>query len=636
MNLPDQPSLLWSEAGFPKDGRSGDVFFSRDGGLGETEAVFLAGCGLPDAWRGRALFSIGELGFGSGLNALACWRLWRDTRQPGAVLHYFSVESHPWTARDAARAHAAFPQIADLSTRLVARWPRRAFGMQRRWFAQDGFCLTLLIGECEQALRGLRGSFDAWFLDGFAPAKNPQMWSGPVMQEIARLSAPDARLATYSVAAPVREALGDAGFSPSKQPGFGRKRQRLEARLTAPLPPRHALFPRGEQPLVAAGERGARVMVIGAGIAGASVTQALARRGMAVILLEAASSPAQGASGNPLALLTPRLDRSDDAGARFFRAAYLAALDAYAGQDWFFPIGALQRPRNAADAQALRLLLANSPLPPELVQAHRDGVWHPHAGTLDPARLINAWTAQAHRLCAARVARLEHENGLWRACDGANHVLAEAEAAVLCSGPALAGLAQTAWLPLAWSSGQIEFARQRKGLDLPHAFTGPGYAAPWGEGLIFGATFTPQPSPAPAEPSLSARAANLAGCAALIGEDSQSLQALPLISRTGIRASAPDRLPIAGLLPDALAWLAQQAGLAHGRPADLSRPAPALPGLYVLGGLSARGFLSAPLLGEMIAADLCGEPSPLDAGVLDALHPARFLLRARKRGQSVV
>lgn len=636
MPLPQLPQLIWHDGDFPSDAQSGDVFYAREGGLAETRAVFLAGCGLPQGWQGKPHFAIGELGFGSGLNVLACWQLWCQTREPGAILHLVSIEHRPWRREDAARAHGAFPEIADLSARLLARWPHRAFGPQRLWFPDDGFCLTIWIGACEDVLQGLSGRFDAWLLDGFAPAKNPQMWAAPVMRHIARLSAPGARLATYSVAGGVRGALSEAGFAVTRQPGFANKRQRLEAVLVhAPPSSPFPLFPRTHRTGPCGPASQDSTLIIGAGIAGAAMTKALDRRGMPIMVLDAGEGPASGASGNPLALLTPRLDRSEDAGARFFRAAYLAALDAYAGQPWFRACGVLQRPRHSEDQLAIAHLLASPPLAPDLLQAHPSGAWHGQAGVLRPPALLEDWLAPARVRYACQPTRLDHEDGLWHACDAQGHLLAQARNVVICAGPALAGFAQTAWLPLAFSAGQIEFAQDAGPLRLDQAITGAGYGAPWGDSLLFGATFDPQADAQMQPSSAASRQRNLAALAALTSRSAQEIDGAGLTSRTGIRASAPDRLPIAGLMPAAPAWLRQQAGLAHGRPADLSQPAPAYPGLYVLGGFSARGFLAAPILGEQIAAEICGEPALLDSSILDALHPARFLLRALKRGQKL-
>ncbi|NWG54010.1 MAG: tRNA (5-methylaminomethyl-2-thiouridine)(34)-methyltransferase MnmD, partial [Hydrogenophilaceae bacterium] len=202
--LPDAPDLEWTDEGTPRARAFGDVYYSRGGGLAETQAVFLAGCGLPGAWEGRRLFTILELGFGAGLNALAVWRLWRARRSPPSLLHMISIEASPMSAADAARAHAAFPEISDLSAALVARWPAHAFGAQRLWFEADGFALTVVHGDARKVLARLEAQADAIFLDGFAPDRNPAMWSDEAMAAAARCAAPGARLASYSVAGAVR------------------------------------------------------------------------------------------------------------------------------------------------------------------------------------------------------------------------------------------------------------------------------------------------------------------------------------------------------------------------------------------------------------------------------------------------
>ncbi len=234
--LPPKLELAWTESGVPRAPAFDDVYFSQAGGLAESDAVFLAGCGLPEAWAGRPRFSICELGFGTGLNALAVWRAWKRTRQPNAILHMCSVEAFPLEKVDAARALACFPEIADLAAALLECWPVRAYGPQRLWFPDDGFALTLRIGEADAALSELSGAFDAFFLDGFAPARNAEMWSASLMRALARLSAPGARLASFSVAGEVRRNLEAAGFATAKKPGFGAKRQRLEAVWTAGVP----------------------------------------------------------------------------------------------------------------------------------------------------------------------------------------------------------------------------------------------------------------------------------------------------------------------------------------------------------------------------------------------------------------
>jgi tRNA 5-methylaminomethyl-2-thiouridine biosynthesis bifunctional protein len=194
-------SLAFEDDRTPASSRFGDVYFSRGVGLAEKEHVFPGGCGLPDAWRGRAAFTICELGFGTGLTFLATWRLWARTRAPGAVLHYLALEGHPLTQGEVRACLAEWPELSLEAEALLRVYPQPQPGFHRL-FLGDGVILTLLYGEARAVLGGLEAAVDAWYLDGFAPAKNPAMWSAEVLQDIARLSrGPDTRLATYTATA---------------------------------------------------------------------------------------------------------------------------------------------------------------------------------------------------------------------------------------------------------------------------------------------------------------------------------------------------------------------------------------------------------------------------------------------------
>lgn len=626
--LPPLPDLDWSapdgsESAAPRAG--GDVYFSRDGGLAETEAVFLAGCDLPAAWRGRDRFAVGELGFGSGLNALATWALWRRTRAPGAVLHYTSIENAPMQAEDAQRAHAAFPEIAALSAALIARWPVRAYGAQRLSFDEDGFCLTILVADAARALDGLRGAMDAWFLDGFSPALNPEMWSAPVLRRVADLSAPGAAVATYSVAGAVRRGLSEAGFTVARKPGFGRKRERLEARRDAMAQARaHTLYPY-------APSLGRDAVIIGGGIAAAALAHALARRGVAATLVTRGAALGDGASGNPAALVMPRLDRGDTPDAALHRAAYLYALDLYRELGVLDACGVMETPQSADDRAALADLLRDPPLPDAALRAAPDGALHPQAGLVNPARLLAALSDRATIVANADVARLAREAGRWTLIGADGETLASADCVILANGPGLSAFAQTDFLPLAAVRGQIEWG-PLQGAPLRHARADGAYVAPFEHGVLFGATHDPAALTDRPAPDGDARARNLAQLAALAPDIAARIDPAALRSRASVRATTPDRAPIAGLCPDAPAWRARFAGLAQGRALDLSAPAPAHEGLYLLGGLGSRGFTLAPLLADRVASELCGEPQALPIACLDAIHPARFLARAIKRG----
>jgi tRNA 5-methylaminomethyl-2-thiouridine biosynthesis bifunctional protein len=637
--LPPLPDLDWTTNGAPQATAFEDVYFSKAGGLEEAKAVFLAGTGLPGAWRNRDRFAIGELGFGAGINVLAAWKAWKSTRSPHAQLHISTIEAFPLARRDAARALAAFPELAELAARLLARWPVRVAGPQRLWFPEDGLALTIHVGEAEPILAGMVGQFDAWFLDGFSPARNPAMWTPAVMARIAALSAPGARAATFTVAGDVRRALESAGFAVEKRPGFGAKRERLEARLLGPpaSSPAYAQTtraaregdgvagegaggPRAPFPYAAAHPK--RVAILGAGIAGAACAAALARRGVETIVLEAAPTLGAGASGNPAGLVMPRLDR---AGAlrELFLAAYLDAIATYEALGALTPCGVEQRAEPKREA-ALADLIADPPLPEDWFAALPSGAaLHPRAGLVRPLAAIKAMLAEARLMLEAPVEALERAGEGWvlRAPD--QRAMLKADAVVLACGPALARFAPARFLPLQVAHGQIEW-----GLGAPpaHALTQGSYVAPFEGGVLFGATF----DTTPAEPH-HARARNLAALRKLAPEIASGVDAATLQSRASERAATPDRAPIAGLLPDADAWTTRFAGLAHGRRLAPGPPAPAHAGVYVIGGLGARGLTLAPLLGERIAAEMFGEPQALSRAALEAIHPARFLLRALKR-----
>lgn len=620
--LPPVPELDWSDPNAPRAVAFDDTYFSRDGGLAEADAVFLAGCGLPEGWSGRDHFSICELGFGSGLNVLAAWRAWKSARKPHAILHIFSVEAFPLERADAARALARFPEISDLAERLLARWPVRAYAPQRLWFEEDGLALTLHVGQAENVLAGMSGKFDAWFLDGFAPNRNSSMWRPAMMRRIAQLSASGARLATFSVAGDVRRGLEQAGFEVAKKPGFAGKRERLEARYSgAQAQATHTLYP-----YAACAPK--RVAIIGAGIAGAATAAALARRNVETIVLDAAGVGA-GASGNPAGIVMPRFDRGGGALNEIFLAAFLSAVAAYEKMDGAFTCCGVEERPEARNLAALADLIADPPLPADWFSALEDGaVLHSRGGLVRPAAAIAEFLRAAELMSDAPVGALERVGDGWTVFAPDGKARLKADAVVLACGPALTRFEAARFLPIELSRGQMEWGA---GPKPARAITRGSFLAPFDDGIMFGATFDRLEAEGAVVSDDASRRRNLNALARLEPKYAE-LDPAGLSSRAALRTVTPDRAPIAGLLPDAPVWLAQNEGIAQGLKPALASPAPAHHGVYVLGGLGARGFTLAPLLGERIAAEMCGEPHALSMKALDAIHPARFLHRAlRKR-----
>jgi tRNA 5-methylaminomethyl-2-thiouridine biosynthesis bifunctional protein len=629
---PGVPALAWDGA-TPRAAAFEDIYFSPEDGLAESEAVFLQGCGLPDAWAGRTSFTVAELGFGTGLNVLALMRLWKRTRPPGGRLHIVSIEGFPMAREDAARALGAFPQLAEEARALLAAWPPRIRGVHRRSLG-EGASLTLAFLEVREALAALDVAADAWFLDGFAPSKNPAMWSEDVFAAVAARSRPGARAATFTVAGEVRRGLQAAGFTVEKKPGFGRKRERLESvyRGPEPAPLASPIYPRGAAPE-------GPVLVLGGGIAGASVAKALSTRGAETRLLDAGAGPGAGASGMPLGLVAPRLDLDDGAGARFHRTAYAAALDAYAASPAFRALGVLHAAKDADEAQRLMRLLEAGALPPDMAlpasardaaDSDASAILLPQAGLLDPRAYIS--DALTGTTCAWRapVERLDREGDAWVARDADGRALGEGAACVLALGASLSRVSQAAALPIQPSRGQVTLA-PLSGSAPSHALVWGSYAAPLGDGrLLFGATHDDIEPGATASPDPADDARNLATLAAFAPGLAARLDRSRMQGRAAVRATTPDRLPYVGAIPDTEDFRSRFAGLAAGR-VDPGPPAAVHPGLYVLGGLGSRGFAWAPALAEALAAEMLGEPGALEIAATAALHPARMLVRAMKR-----
>lgn len=223
--------LCFETDGTPRSVLYDDVYHTRSGGPDQARHVFLAGNGLPQRWQGKERFSILETGFGLGLNFLTTWANWKADSDPCRHLHFFSVEKHPLTTNDLVTAHAQWPELAELSAQLRGCWPPLEPGRHPIALEEGRILLELVWGDANEALAELDDRFDAFYLDGFAPDKNPDLWDNLIFRHLSRLSARHASLATWSVAGIVRRGLSEAGFQLEKRPGFSGKRHMLVGRL---------------------------------------------------------------------------------------------------------------------------------------------------------------------------------------------------------------------------------------------------------------------------------------------------------------------------------------------------------------------------------------------------------------------
>jgi tRNA 5-methylaminomethyl-2-thiouridine biosynthesis bifunctional protein len=508
------------------------------------------------------------------------------------------------------------------------------------------------------------------------------MWSPRVMKGLARLSQPGTTLATWSTAAGVRDALEAAGFKLQKREGFGRKREMLTGTYAPRLTGTHASRLTGTHASRLAGPHASRLagtyaprlagtyapraparsrpaapaeaaerhaVVIGAGLAGAAVTERLAQRGWRIDLIDeraASSADAQGFAG----VFHPHLSPDDCIRSRVARNGYLYGLSRWralerAGHALAWQrCGVLQLASDREQEERMRGTIAALGLPADYAryvgrhEAERlaasslpsGGWWFPGSGWMRASTLIAAQLDAAGdaltRHFGTRVHAIRRPGERWEALDLHGRPIASAPVLVLANSSDIARFASFGQ-PLAKVRGQVTYVPASSVRAPRTVVTGRGYVLPAADGVVVtGSTYDNEEA---REPNLRAHEANLMHLKRLLPDALQPVDAATLEGAVGFRCAAPDRMPLVGAVPDVEAARSAQADLAGAHLADLPR----LPGLYCVTGFASRGLVWSSLAGEMIASALEGEPSPLESDLADALDPARFVLRQARRGR---
>jgi tRNA 5-methylaminomethyl-2-thiouridine biosynthesis bifunctional protein len=638
--------------GTPYAPRYADVYHARAGALEQAQHVYLAGNGLPARWQGRRRFVVLETGFGLGNNFLATWAAWRADAAHCEQLVYVSIEKHPLSHTDLQRAllnHAH----ADLAAQLQAQWPVLTPDLHTLEFDGGQVRLLLALGDVALWRSELVATVDAFYLDGFAPARNAVMWDERLCKAMARMAAPGATAATWSIARELRDGLSAAGFTVTRAAGFGSKRDMCCARFPGEGEAARRLPPPVGRSCVA----GARTaLVIGAGLAGAAAARALVREGLQVTVLERRDAPALETSGNLAGLFHGVLHPNDGAHAQLLRAAALRT------QQLLAPTLAQARVPGelrgllrglAHGAEASLAAARQLGLPAEFIQvldataASERAVLplpdaqslYAGAGWVSPPALVREWLASpaVTLRCLCAVAQLKAVDGGWQALGTQDQVIAQADVVVLASAHDTPRLLQDhtdvhLW-PLQRRRGQVTRvpARVAEAASLPRPrlpLASGGYLITLpealGGGVLCGATSQAEDDDA------SVRAEdhrhNLRQIEALTGVATEWRDATlaTLEGKVGWRLATADRLPVVGAVPQRMV---RMAGL---RRLDQPRHVPRVAGLYVMTALGSRGLTWAALLGEALAAGVSGAPVPLSSSVLDAVDPARFVARVAR------
>lgn len=662
MKKPISAHLNWNSQ-TPYSDKYDDIYFSTENGLAETEFVFLQKNNLDSRFSSekQTIFTIAETGFGTGLNFLAAWKLWQETAPKDTHLHFISVEKYPISIEDLTKALSLWPELDALSKQLIAQYPPPTLGFHQLNFDDDRVTLTLMLGDAIACYSQLNAQIDAWFLDGFAPSKNPDMWQAGLFQQMTRLSHPGTTFATFTCAGIVKRGLKEAGFEIKKVPGFGRKREMLigtytETHTNTEEQEKGCQYPTSSPawfrlPKPTYPEKTA--LIVGAGIAGCSTAYSLARRGWQVILIDRHNSIAQEGSGNRQGALYAKLPVQPIPASRIHLSGFLYSSRFLQHQlpenrDIWSPCGLIQIA--ASDKEKKRQIdLAESGNYPEDIVQHlsteqaseiagtplsNSALYFPDAGWVSPPLLCqwlidhpNIEVITDHEISSLEFDQHKHH---WLAKSNQN-LIAEAAIAVVASAADSRNFDQLNHLSLQKIRGQVSITKQTdQPITLNTVLCSEGYISPAKEKrFCFGATFELKDEGTDIrndghEHNLS----KVQQMAPILSEQlkNQSTHS-ELDGRVSFRCASPDKLPIIGPAPIFEAFKEDYSKLGQDRTIPIDKEPKHFPGLFVNIAHGSKGLITGPISGEIIASMLSNEPLPLEQQLIDCLNPARFIIK---------
>ncbi|MCZ4281911.1 bifunctional tRNA (5-methylaminomethyl-2-thiouridine)(34)-methyltransferase MnmD/FAD-dependent 5-carboxymethylaminomethyl-2-thiouridine(34) oxidoreductase MnmC [Kiloniella laminariae] len=655
--------LEWRDKHIPVSKKFNDIYFSLGNGLEESRFVFLGGIGGTDAWKDKSSFVIAETGFGTGLNFLATWQAWRKTSTPHQRLQFISIEGYPLQRAQLAQAHSSWQELDIFSKALLDVYPEVAPGFHHLQFDDGRVSLLLLFGEAKEILPQFHGKVDAWYLDGFSPKKNPELWNEELYKLVASTARPGTRLATFTAAGHVRRGLAETGFAMEKVKGFAHKRERLigifpESATTAetksPTPwfslPKHDSLSK-------------TVAVIGGGIAGNTLAYHMAQAGIEVTLFDRQAELAQGASGNPAAIFEPKLMRPGTLLGQYLSSAYLyasrfyRALEQESGERlWHHQCGALNlvpdekellrrqsfEPQNELPEKYFSLVTAAEASKLAGIEITKPALWYPEAGCLDTVTLARALTANVTVRLGTEVIGLKQggsgPEGKWFLQLAGHSRDLEFDVVVLANAFEVRKFSCAQELQIYMNRGQVTVTPAAKfSPDIRCIVSGSGYITPLIEGKhVLGASFERLETFAEAEDRRivpERHEQNLALISEMIPGFAAEVAVGELQGRTSVRATTMDRFPFVGPLPVYEDYLKFYAGLKNGA-AGRDWPEPVYyPNLYVSAGYGSRGFVTAPMMADYLTGLICRGTSPIPETFMTAVHPGRFTIRELKRDQ---
>ncbi len=640
--------IQWRD-GQPYNPGYDDIYYSSTGGREESEYVFLEHNHLAMRWQKLVAdepFIIAETGFGTGLNFILSMKAWLEQGNPGACLHYVAVEKHPVSPADIAKVAENWPDLSSFYDELLSVYPVPVEGEHCRALFDGRVYLHLIFEDVVDAFESREIGADAWYLDGFGPDKNADLWSAQVFRLIEKNSKQGATLSTYTAAGFVRRGLQAAGFEVNKVKGHGKKREMITAVLIdKKLHPSDTPWYVLEKIKV----KNKTAVIIGAGLVGLTTAWSLVQRGWQVSLIEKHENVAEEASGNPAGLLMPRLSIDNKNDAMFYTSALLYAsncLDRLQQKSeqkfWFhdgvysiFKAGKAEKLINKHGYAKQFMVILDQPDLQNYIDDQTATVsFFPEAGWASPKGVCESLLracGSSLKLINKNVADVVKVDSQWQAVDEQGQNIACAEVMIVANGVGANQFEVVSWLPVSSVRGQITaIPASESSLSLNKALSFDAYVTPEYKGVHYaGATYrvgdeNQQLTQEEQEETLS----HLEQCLPGVFEKPGQLN-----GRVGFRPVSDDMTAIVGAAPDKQAFAEDYKELHHGRPSAQYPQAKYLSGLYVNAAHGSRGICSSFLSAEILAAMIEGAPLPVSKGVVDHLSPARFLIRKLKRGK---
>jgi tRNA 5-methylaminomethyl-2-thiouridine biosynthesis bifunctional protein len=660
--------LDWNDIGTPVSNNFDDVYFSNANGLEEARYVFIQQNHLPERWPqyDQRRFTIAETGFGTGLNFLAAWQQFRQFRNehpnaPLQELHFISFEKFPVTKADLEKAHQYWPELAELAQELRDNYPIAVADCQRIILDDGLITLDLWFGDIKDCMPQIwmddSGVVDAWFLDGFAPSKNPEMWNQNLFNNMASLSKANCSCATFTAAGFVRRGLIESGFDMKKVKGFGTKREMIAGTL---LTRTHTA---NHSPWLAVTrtENTDDIAIIGGGIASATLAQSLVRRKKRVTLYCCDSQAAMGASGNKQGAVYPLLHGNLDSLARFFAPAFVYARHYYqqaANQiafdhEW---CGVTQLSWDEKSARKNDKIIDKgftsnlvTPLTPQQtnqtagVECNVSSIHYPLGGWLCPQQLTQGLFKELELsdyfsvVYDCDITKMTQHDTHWCLEDSQGSSYRHS-VAVVANGHKIGEFEQSKKIPGTPVRGQVSHIATTKALsEIKTVLCYDGYLTPankHNKNHCIGASYNRfDLALTLSEHDQQDNQQRLEKClpdAKWVHDvDTSTNQA-----RVSIRCASRDHMPFVGNVCRFDDLVVQYRDLQNNQSG--ADNVPVYRGLYALVGLGSRGLSSAPLLGEMLASQICGDPLPMPLSVIEALHPGRMWVRKLLKGKAIV